>query len=99
MTNSNKNKNNKKINLKLYNPRYLLNVFETKKEKEKKNKLKIESEYKHLYKKQSYINYDRKKGLDRHKYLERFNDYLIEKKNLENLNEKKIESKKKMIIN
>ena len=89
LTNSNKNKNNKKINLKLYNPRYLLNVFETEKENEKKNKLKIELEYKHLYKKQSYINYERKKGLDRHKYLERFNDYFIEKKNLENLNEKK----------
>ena len=89
LTNSNKNKNNKKINLKLYNPRYLLNVFETEKENEKKNKLKIELEYKHLYKKKSYINYERKKGLDRHKYLERFNDYFIEKKNLENLNEKK----------
>ena len=89
LTNSNKNKNNKKINLKLYNPRYLLNVFETEKENEKKNKLKIELEYKHLYKKQSYLNYERKKGLDRHKYLERFNGYFIEKKNLENLNEKK----------
>ena len=43
LTNSNKNK---KINLKLYNPRYLLNVLETEKENKKKNKLKIELEYK-----------------------------------------------------
>ena len=91
LTNSNKNKNNhKKINLKLYNPRYLLNTFETEKENDKRNKrIKIELEYNHLYKKRYYINYERKKGFDRHKYLEAFNDYLIEKTHLENLKEKK----------
>ena len=94
LTNSNRKKNNnKKINLKLYNPRYLLNIFETERENEKKNKLKIELEYKHLYKKRHYINNYRKRGLDRHKYLDSFNDYLKEKSKMENINEKKNELK------
>ena len=89
LINSNTKKNDKKINLKLYNPQNLLNIFETERENEKKNKLKIELEYKHLYKKRQYINTYRKKGFEKHKYLESFNDYLIEKMNLRNLKEKK----------
>ena len=84
-----KNKFSKKINLKLYNPRYALNKFEIEREKDKKKKLKIELEYKQLESKSQYLNNYRKKEMERHKYIDSFQDYFLEKINLDNTKEKR----------
>ena len=83
------NINNKKINLKLYNPKYLLKTFEIDTKKEKLNKQKIEFEYKQLYKKNRYLNNYRIKEFEKNKYIDSFNDYLKEKINLTTLKEKR----------
>ena len=83
------NINNKKINLKLYNPKYLLKTFEIDTKKEKLNKQKIEFEYKQLYKKNHYLNNYRIKEYEKNKYIDSFNDYLKEKINLTTLKEKR----------
>ena len=84
-----KNKFSKKINLKLYNPRYALHKFEIEREKDKKKKLKIELEYKQLESKSQYLNNYRKKEMERHKYIDSFQDYFLEKINLDNTKEKR----------
>ena len=84
-----KNKFSKKINLKLYNPRYALHKFEMEREKDKKKKLKIELEYKQLESKSQYLNNYRKKEMERHKYIDSFQDYFLEKINLDNTKEKR----------
>ena len=84
-----KNKFSKKINLKLYNPRYALHNFEIEREKDKKKKLKIELEYKQLESKSQYLNNYRKKEMERHKYIDSFQDYFLEKINLDNTKEKR----------
>ena len=86
---NNKNKFSKKINLKLYNPRYALHKFEIEREKDKKKKLKIELEYKQLESKSQYLNNYRKKEMERHKYIDSFQDYFLEKINLDNTKEKR----------
>ena len=83
------NANNVKINLKLYNPKYLLKAFEIDIKKEKLNKQKIELEYKQLYKKNRYLNSYQKKENEKIKYIDSLNDYLKEKINLTTLKEKK----------
>ena len=88
-SNNNKNNSNKKINLKLFNPKNALKVFELDTKKEKLNKEKIELEYKQLYKKNNYLNNYRKKENNKTKYMDSFRDYLIEKINLTTLIEKK----------
>ena len=85
----NNNKSNKKINLKLFNPKNALKVFELDIKKEKLNKEKIELEYKQLYKKNNYLNNYRKKEKNKIKFMDSFRDYLIEKINLTTLIEKK----------
>ena len=84
-----KNKFSKKINLKLYNPRYALHKFDIEREKDKKKKLKIELEYKQLESKSQYLNNYRKKEMERHKYIDSFQDYFLEKINLDNTKEKR----------
>ena len=79
-----KNKFSKKINLKLYNPRYALHKFEIERENDKNKKLKIELEYKQLESKSQYLNNYRKKEMERHKYIDSFQDYFLEKINLDN---------------
>ena len=84
-----KNKFSKKINLKLYNPRYALHKFEIERENDKNKKLKIELEYKQLESKSQYLNNYRKKEMERHKYIDSFQDYFLEKINLDNTKEKR----------
>ena len=86
---NNMNNSHKKINLKLYNPKHALKIFELDTKKEKLNKEKIELEYKQLYKKNNYLNNYRKKENNRIKYMDSFRDYLIEKVNLTTLTDKK----------
>ena len=85
--NAGKIKNNK-INLKLYNPKYLLKTFEIDTKKEKLNKQKIELEYKQLYKKNRYINISKNNENQRKRYIDSFNDYFKEKLNFSILKEK-----------
>ena len=85
--NDGKIKNNK-INLKLYNPKYLLKTFEIDTKKEKLNKQKIELEYKQLYKKNRYINISKNNENQRKRYIDSFNDYFKEKLNFSILKEK-----------
>ena len=85
----NSSKNNRKINLKLYKPEYSLKLFELETEMEKKNnKRKIESEYKQLFIKSTYLNNYSKKEVEKNKYKDSFNDYHKEKSNLNILKEK-----------
>ena len=87
--NKQNNNKNKKVNLKLFNPKYLLKDFELDAKKEKENKKKIELEYRQLYKKNNYLNKYRKKEKEKFNYIDSFKDYLKEKINLTCLIEKK----------
>ena len=87
--NKQNNNKNKKVNLKLFNPKYLLKDFELDAKKEKENKKKIELEYRQLYKKNNYLNNYRKKEKEKFNYIDSFKDYLKEKINLTCLIEKK----------
>ena len=80
---------NKKINLKLNNPSYVLKLFEADVMKENNNKKKIEFKYKQLYRKNNYLNNYRVKESSKMKYIDSFRDYLKEKKSLSGLVEKK----------
>ena len=84
-----KNAINKKINLKLSNPNYALKIFGLETKKEKSNKKKVELEYKHLFKKNNYLNNYRKKENEKFYYLDSFRDYLIEKINFTIFKDKK----------
>ena len=88
-SNNTKINNNRKINLKLYNPKYLLNIYELGTRKDKQNKKRIELEYKQLFKKRFYLNNYIKKENKKQLYIDSFKDYLKEKINLTALKEKK----------
>ena len=81
--------NNRKINMKLYNPNNVLKEFELETTKDKQIKKQIELEYKQLYQKRSYLNNYRKKENEKKQYIDSFNEYLKEKINLTTLKEKK----------
>ena len=89
MNSNNNSNNNRKINMKLYNPNNVLKIFELETTKDKQIKKQIELEYKQLYQKRRYLNNYRKKESEKKQYIDSFNEYLKERINLTTLKEKK----------